>query len=186
MKLANDASDDSVVCSNYKYFKTSLIVYCDEGYHLTNDVVIYGTVSFPEQKHPGYDTRNVIFLDKNNFTEIRLNITYAQNCSKNAFYALTGHSGKLSVTSSVLELDMTVEGAYLYTLAQYTWGMTFLDSKLTISTRKGQYVAGLCEYVRDSIVFNYTDLNMQVSGPGNVSCFAMYWEKTPIDTFATI
>lgn len=84
------------------------MVYCDEGYHLTNDVVIYSTVSFPEQQRHGFNTRNVIFLDKKNFNEMRLNITFAQNCSQNAFYALTGHSGALSIVSSMLELEMVV------------------------------------------------------------------------------
>ena len=148
------------MCSNYKYFGSSLIAYCDEGYHLTNDVVIYSTVSFPEYKHSSYDTRNVVFLDKKKFNEMRLHITYAQNCSKDAFYALTGHSGMLDVISSVLEIKMVIENAYLYTLAQYTWGMAFLNSNVTIVTLKGQYVAGLCEYVRDGFVFNYSNINM--------------------------
>lgn len=64
--------------------------------------------------------------------------------------------------------------------------MTFLDSNITVSARKGKYVAGLCEYVRDGFVFNYTNINMQVSSLGNASCFAMYSESLPTGNFTTI
>ena len=55
---------------------------------------------------------------------------------------------------------MVIENAHLYALAQYAWKMTFLDSNLTINALAGRQVAGLCEYIRDNFVLNYTDVNM--------------------------